>query len=241
MANLDIPNHVAIIVDGNGRWAIERGLARSRGHEKGFRNIQKLTAYIFTKGIKYVSAYLFSTENFKRGEKEVSFLMNLLVGKQKDILTFCHDEKIKVVVSGRQENLNTKVVKAIKNIEWETRNYPDRVFNLCFNYGAHAELIDATKKIVDDVQKGKFDINTLDEEKYAKYLYQDLPPVDLLIRTGGEQRISNFMLWQCSYAEFYFAKTYFPDFEEKEFDKALSEYMRRERRFGGINDEKPNN
>ena len=240
-SNLKVPNHVAIIVDGNGRWATEKGMTRSEGHNEGFLNVKKLSAYIFSKNIKYLSAYLFSTENYKRSKKEVDFLMNLLVGKLKEILEFCHGEKIKAVFSGRKENLSDKVIKAMIKIEEETKDYQDRVFNICFNYGGHAEIVDATKKIVKDVENGKLDINDLDENTFSKYLYHNLPPVDLMIRTSGEQRLSNFMLWQNSYAEFYFPKTYFPDFDEKEFDKAIVEYTKRDRRFGGINYENKNN
>ena len=242
MSEVKALNHVAIIVDGNGRWATKQGLSRSKGHEAGFKNIQKLTSYIYKKGIKYISAYLFSTENFKRSEEEVGYIMNhLLVGKLKEILEFCKLEKIHAVFSGRKENLSEKVLKAMNDIETTTKNYKDKVFNICFNYGSKAEIIDATKKIISDVNNNKLDINDLTEEVYSKYLYQDLPPVDLLIRTSGEQRISNFMLWQCSYAEFYFPATLFPDFKEKDFDIALEEYRKRNRRFGGVNDEKKNN
>lgn len=240
-SKLKVPNHVAIIVDGNGRWATEKGMTRSEGHNEGFLNVKKLSAYIFSKNIKYLSAYLFSTENFKRSKKEVDFLMKLLVGKLKEILEFCHEEKIKAVFSGRKENLSDKVIKAMIKIEEETKDYQGRVFNICFNYGGHAEIVDATKKIVKDVENGKLDINDLDENTFSKYLYHNLPPVDLMIRTSGEQRLSNFMLWQNSYAEFYFPKTYFPDFDEKEFDKAIVEYTKRDRRFGGINYENKNN
>ena len=240
-SKLKIPNHVAIIVDGNGRWATEKGMSRSDGHNEGFLNLKKLSAYIFSRNIKYLSAYLFSTENFKRSKGEVSFLMNLLVGKLNEILDFCHEEKIKAVFSGREENLSDKVIKSMRKIEEETKGYKDKIFNICFNYGGHTEIIDATKKIVKDVQDGNLDIDKLNEEIFSKYLYQDLPPVDLLIRTSGEQRLSNFMLWQNSYAEFYFPKTYFPDFNEHEFDKAILEYTKRDRRFGGIHYEDKNN
>ena len=231
-SKLKVPNHVAIIVDGNGRWATEKGMSRSEGHNEGFLNVKRLSAYIFSKNIKYLSAYLFSTENFKRSQGEVSFLMNLLVGKLKEILEFCHEEKIKAIFSGRKDNLSDKVIKAMKKIEEETSIYKDRVFNICFNYGGHAEIIDATKKIVEDVENGKLDINKLDEDTFSKYLYQDLPPVDLMIRTSGEQRLSNFMLWQNSYAEFYFPKTYFPDFDSKCLEESLDNYRKRDRRFG---------
>ena len=242
MDEVKIPTHVAIIVDGNGRWATKRGLTRSKGHEAGFQNIQSLTSYIYKKGVKYISAYLFSTENFKRSEEEVGYIMNtLLVGKLKEILEFCKKEEIHAIFSGRKENLTEKVLKAMHDIEENTKAYKNKIFNICFNYGSKAEIIDATKKIVKDVEEKKLNIDDLTEEMYNKYLYQDLPPVDLLIRTSGEQRISNFMLWQCSYAEFYFPDTLFPDFKEKDFDIALEEYTKRNRRFGGIKYETKNN
>lgn len=242
MEEVKIPNHVGIIVDGNGRWAQKRGLSRSKGHEEGFKNIQKLTSYIYKRGVKYISAYLFSTENFKRSKEEVGYIMNtLLVGCLKQILDFCRKEKIRVVVSGRKENLSDKVLSAIEKIEEETKEYKDKVFNICFNYGGRSEIVDATKKIVNDVNLGALDINSLDEEVYSKYLYQSLPPIDLLIRTSGEERISNFMLWQNAYAEFYFPETLFPDFKEKDFELALAEYTKRDRRFGGIDYENKSN
>ena len=192
-------------------------------------------SYIYKKGVNYISAYLFSTENFKRSEEEVSFIMNhLLVGKLNDILEFCHREKIHAIFSGRKDRLSDKVLNAMEEIENTTKEYKDKTFNICFNYGGRAEIVDATKKIVNDVNEGKLNIEDLTEEIYNKYLYQNLPPIDLLIRTSGEQRLSNFLLWQNAYAEFYFPKTLFPDFKEEEFDKALKEYTNRDRRFGGI-------
>ena len=167
--------------------------------------------------------------------------MNLLTSKLKDILNLCHEEKIKVVFSGRKDNLSKKVLEVISQIEEETSIYEDRVFNICFNYGGRAEIIDASKKIAYDYSKGNLNLEELDENIFGKYLYQDLPPVDLMIRTSGEERLSNFMLWQCSYAEFYFPKVLFPDFDEKQFDKAIIEYTKRDRRFGGIDYEKKNN
>ena len=242
MNEVKIPNHVGIIVDGNGRWATKRGLARSKGHEAGFKNIQSLTSYIYKKGVKYISAYLFSTENFKRSKEEVGYIMNtLLVGSLKEILSFCKKEEIRAVISGRKDNLSDKVLKAIEKIEDDTKCYNDKVFNICFNYGGRAEIVDACKKIVNDVNSGIIDIDSLDEEEFGKYLYQELPPIDLLIRTSGEERISNFMLWQNAYSEFYFPKTLFPDFKEKDFDLALEEYTKRDRRFGGVNYENKSN
>lgn len=238
---LKVPNHLAIIVDGNGRWAKQRGKKRSEGHLKGFINLKKIIKYVFSKKIRYLSAYLFSTENFKRSEQEVNFIMGLLTSKIKDILDLCHEEKIKVVFSGRKEKLSKKVIETINQIEKETEKYKERVFNICFNYGGRAEIIDASKKIAYDYSMGKIKLEDIDEITFNKYLYQDLPPIDLMIRTSGEKRLSNFMLWQCSYAEFYFTKVLFPDFNEKEFDKAILEYTNRDRRFGGIKYEEKNN
>ncbi len=238
MNNIKLPEHVGLIVDGNGRWALKRGLSRSKGHEAGFNNLKKLLKYIYIKGIKVASVYLFSTENFNRSEKEVNFIMNLLVNKINEILEISHEMEIKIVVSGRKDRLSSKVIQTLETIQEKTKSYQKGILNVCFNYGGHSEIIDATKKIVADVQMGKLDINSLNEDIYSKYLYNYLPPIDLLIRTSGEVRISNFMLWQASYAEFYFPETLFPDFDEEQFDKALLEYTKRDRRFGGVKNEK---
>lgn len=239
-SKLKIPNHIGFIVDGNGRWGKSKGLSRSKGHEAGFKNLMKVLSYSYYKGVKYFSAYLFSTENFKRSKLEVDFLMGLLTGKLNEILDFCNKEHIKVLFSGRRDRLSVKVLDTMKKIEESTKEY-DRIFNICFNYGGHSEIVDGVKKIISDVNNGLVKIDDIDEDLFSKYLYQDLPPIDLMIRTSGEMRISNFMLWQCSYAEFYFPKVLFPDFDENEFDKAILEYTKRDRRFGGIDYEKKNN
>lgn len=239
--NLNIPEHVAIIVDGNGRWGKERGLSRSAGHKEGFLNVKRLSKHIFDRGVTYISMYLFSTENFKRSKAEVNYIMNLFVNKLNEILEFAHQEKIKAVFSGRLDHLSDKVIMTMNKIIEDTKDYYGKTLNFCFGYGSHAEIIDATKKIATEVQAGKLKIDDIDEEAFNKHLYQCLPPVDLLIRTGGEIRLSNFMLWQISYAELYFSKIYFPDFSEQDFDEALVEYTNRDRRFGGVKDENKNN
>ncbi|MDD2392017.1 MAG: polyprenyl diphosphate synthase [Bacilli bacterium] len=236
--NLKVPNHVAIIVDGNGRWATERGLSRSMGHKAGAENLEKLVCYVLSKGIKYISLYVFSTDNFKRSKEEVDYLMNLFVNKFKRSVKKYNKKNIKVLFSGREKPLKEEVIKTIKKMEEDTKNNNGGVVNFCLNYGGHSEIIDACIKIKKDPS---INIETLDEKTFNKYLYQDLPQVDLMIRTGGERRVSNFLLWQISYAELYFTKTYFPDFNEDEFDKAIVEYSSRDRRFGGINYEKKNN
>ena len=231
--NLKIPNHLAIIVDGNGRWAKQRGLSRSMGHKAGFENLDRICNYAISKGVKVISLYVFSTENFKRSKEEVDYLMNLFVTKFKVFTKKLNHNNVKVVFSGRREPLPKDVLSAMDKMREDTKDNDGAIINFCINYGGHAEIIDATKKIALDVKNG-LDIDSINEEIFSKYLYNDLPPVDFMIRTSGESRISNFLLWQLSYAEFYFPKTYFPDFNEDEFDKAIVEYTSRDRRFGGI-------
>lgn len=236
--NLKIPDHVGIIVDGNGRWAKKRGLSRSFGHKAGADNLEKLTRYVLSKGIKVLSLYVFSTENFKRSKEEVDYLMDLFTSKFKKDRKKYQKDNIKIIFSGRREPLKQSVLDTMDEMTKMTKNNTGGIVNFCLNYGGHSEIIDACKKINTDAINNKLEIENLDEETFKKYLYNDLPPMDLLIRTSGEYRISNFMLWQMSYAEFYFTPTYFPDFNKKEFDKAILDYTERDRRFGGINYEK---
>lgn len=232
----DIPNHVGIIMDGNGRWATKRGLVRTEGHKKGAETLEELCCYIFDKGIKYLTVYAFSTDNFKRPEKEVNFLMNLFIKLFTTKMNRIIDKGIKVVFSGRRENLREDVLKAMDEITKKSNNNNKGILNICLNYGSQEEIVDASKKIVEDVLKGSLNIDNLDKELFYKYLYQDLPPIDLMIRTSGEQRLSNFMLYQLTYSEMYFTDTYFPDFDEKEYDKAIDAYNNRDRRFGNVKD-----
>lgn len=230
-----IPRHVAIIMDGNGRWATRQGKKRTEGHYAGYNRLKEVALHILSKGVKVLSVFAFSTENFKRSEEEVGYLMNLFIkGFTKDRHYF-FDNNVKVVFSGRKEPLRQDVLEAMDKIVSDTKDNTKGILNICLNYGSRSEIIDATKKIVNEVEIGKLNIDEINEEMYHKYLYQDLPDVDLMIRTSGELRLSNFLLWQNSYAEFYFPKTYFPDFTKKEFDKAIVEYTSRDRRFGSIN------
>lgn len=227
-----IPNHVAIILDGNGRWAKKRGLKRSMGHKAGFDTLKKLSDYIFKKGVKVLSVFAFSTENFKRDKEEVDYLMDMLVKKIHELIN--NSDNVKVVFSGRKSNLRDDVLNAIEEFEQKTKNNTGHIFNICFNYGGRADIVDATKKIAEDYKNNLIDINSLDETKFGEYLYNSIPDIDLLIRTSGEIRISNFMLFQAAYAEMYFPDILFPDFKEKDFDIALDVYNKRDRRFGGI-------
>lgn len=233
-SNLKVPSHVAIILDGNGRWAKERGLTRSMGHDAGFTNLKNISKYILSKGIKVLSVYAFSTENFKRSKDEVDYLMNIFTSKFKSCIKDFNKENIKVIFSGRDKPLPNKVLKAMKELGEATKDNTKGILNICINYGGRSELVDTCKKISKMVANKEISIDDIDEELISRNLYNDLPDVDLMIRTSGELRLSNFMLWQNSYAEFYFPKTYFPDFDEEEFDKAIIEYTKRDRRFGNI-------
>ena len=232
MKNLKIPNHLAIIMDVNGRLAKQRGKKRSMGHLEGSKTLEDLAVYAVRRGIKVLSVYAFSTDNFKRSEDEVLYLMNLFTTLFKTKLKKIQNEGIKVVFSGRKHPLSDEVLDAMDKIVEKTKNNKNGILNICINYGGQEEIVDATKKIAKDIENGKLKEEDLNKEIFNKYLYQDLPPIDLLIRTSGEYRVSNFMLYQMSYSEFYFTDTLFPDFKESELDKAIESYNHRDRRFG---------
>lgn len=227
------PNHVAIILDGNRRWAKIRGLPQLKGHQEGLKNIRELTPYIIDKGVKVLSVFAFSTENFKRTEEEVTYLMDLFVNWFKKESEKIHKENIKIIFSGRRENLRPDVLEAMDYITERTKDNTKGIFNICLNYGGQQEIADATKRIAEDVQSGILSPNDIDEKIMYKYMYNELPPIDYLIRTSGELRISNFMIYELSYAEMYFTEVCFPDFNKKEFERAIDKYNERERRFGG--------
>ena len=228
MEELKIPNHVALIVDGNGRWAKNRNLPRMKGHDAGFKTLKKICKYALSRGVKVMSLYVFSTENFKRSKEEVDHLMDLFVLMFQKEKNFFIENDIKVVFSGADAPLPKKVIKLRDKLAELTKDNKNGIVNICINYGGRREIVDATKKIIDE------GINSEDitEELFEKHLYQELPPVDLMIRTSGELRISNFLLWQLAYAEFYFPGILFPDFTESDFDDAILAYNKRDRRFG---------
>ena len=236
-----VPNHVGIIVDGNGRWATQKCKKRSEGHLAGSKNLDNLCQYIFDKGVKILSLYVFSTENFKRSDEEVNYLMDLFIKKFKNDFKIFNKKDIKIVFSGRREPLRQEILDIIDDITYKTKDNKSGILNFCLNYGSHAEIIDAVKKINKDIINNKLVIDELNDDIFKNYLYNNLPDVDLLIRTGGEVRLSNFMLWQCAYAELYFTDILFPDFNEAELEKALDSYSKRDRRYGGINYEKKSN
>lgn len=231
-------NHIGIIVDGNGRWAKEKGMIRTEGHKAGAKNLENLILYVNKENIaNYLSLYVFSTENFERPKQEVDYLMDLFMKWFKTVKEKYNKENIRIIFSGQRELLKKEVVSAMNELEKNTKDNTGLTVNFCLSYGGRMELIDATKKIVEKVQNNELRIEDITESEISNNLYQKIPDVDYLIRTSGEQRLSGFMLWQCSYAEFYFPKTYFPDFNIDEFNKAIDEYKRRDRRFGKIKEE----
>lgn len=231
---MKIPHHVAIIMDGNGRWAEKRGLKRTKGHQKGAETLKKISEYIFDKKVKILSVFAFSTENWKRDKEEVDYLMDLFLKSFKDNFDSLKKKGVKIIFSGVKYKLSDKVISAMDKMMKETENNTNGIFNICLNYGGRIEIVEATKKICTDVLNNKISIDDITEEGYNKYLFNDLEPIDLMIRTSGEYRLSNFMLWQMAYSELYFTNVLWPDFDEKEFDNALDVYNNRERRFGGI-------
>lgn len=228
-------NHIGIIVDGNGRWAKEKGKSRSEGHKAGAETLEKIILYISKENIaNYLSLYVFSTENFSRSPEEVNYLMELFMKWFKKCKEKYKDANIKVLFSSQKEFLKPEIVNAIDELEETTKDNTGLVVNFCLSYGGRQEIVDATKKIATAVLENKLNINDINEELFKKYLYNDLPDVDFLIRTSGENRVSNFMLWQISYAEMYFPKVYFPDFTPKCLEEAIEEYEKRDRRFGNV-------
>ena len=226
--NLKIPTHIGYIIDGNGRWAKERNKPRSYGHKYGFKALKEIIKASFELGIKYVSIYAFSTENWNRPKAEVEYLMKILrdyIGTKGFLKDF---KNIKLNVMGDYSKFPKDLAQACKNTMEETK-HNEYVLNLGINYGGRDEIIRAVNEIKKN-EKGEITADIFD-----KYLYTaGQPSPDFIIRTSGEQRLSNFMLWQCAYAEFYFPKTYWPDFNKKELIKALEEYSKRDRRFGAI-------
>ncbi len=235
---MNIPKHVAIIMDGNGRWATKRNLSRSIGHLEGSKTLKKIVEYAFSNGIEILSVFAFSTENFKRSKEEVNYLMNLFVKMLKDYFDELNEKGIKIVFSKKESGLPDKLENIIKDVTEKTKDNKNGIFNVCINYGGQDEIVDVVKKISKKVLDGNINIDDINKNIIEENLYQKLPPIDLLIRTSGEYRISNYMLWQMAYSEMYFTNTYFPDFDEFELKKAIEEYSKRDRRFGNIEHKK---
>ncbi|PLV56375.1 isoprenyl transferase [Thermotoga sp. SG1] len=230
-----IPQHVAIIMDGNGRWAKKRGLPRIKGHERGARVLHNTVKWSLELGIKYLTAYSFSTENWKRPKEEVEFLMDLFVQMIDREMDLLRREKVRVRILGRKEGLPEGVLRKWNEVEEKTASFDRMTLVIAFNYGGRREILDAIERILSDVEKGKRIV--LNEETFRDYLYlPDVPDPDLIIRTSGELRLSNFLIWQSAYSELYFTRKLWPDFTKRDFLRAIESYSRRERRFGGLGD-----
>lgn len=231
---LKIPRHVAIIMDGNGRWAKQHGKERVEGHIAGAECVERLLETVSQYGIQYLTLYAFSTENWKRSREEVDALMLLLTEFIRNKLTKLKANKIRLLVTGRIDGLPEEPRNELKKAIAETSKDYNYTLILALNYGGRAEIADAAKRIAQEVKDGKLDPSVIDETTFSRYLYlPDIPDPDLMIRTSGELRISNFLLWELSYAEFYVTDTYWPDFDAAEFRRAIEAYSVRDRRFGG--------
>lgn len=229
------PRHVAVIMDGNGRWAQERGLSRVEGHREGRNAARRFVRAADARGIECVSLYAFSTENWSRPRSEVNALMTLIeTALIAELAELCeHDARL--VWSGRREGLPDTLLEALELAMKTTANNPGLVLNLCVNYGGQAEIADAAQGIARRVQAGELAVDDIGPETVEQHLYvPGLPPVDLLIRPGGDLRVSNFLLWQIAYAEFYVMQEYWPAFQPEHLDAAIADYQRRQRRFGGL-------
>ncbi|MEM7129075.1 MAG: isoprenyl transferase [Chloroflexota bacterium] len=226
-----IPNHIGIIMDGNGRWAQQRGLPRLAGHQRGVDNIRPVLESCTRLGIKALTIYAFSTENWNRPEDEVNGLMRLLGLTIRRQLGELHENGVQIRHSGRMHGISQSLQKQIRHALDVTKDNDTIVLNVAFNYGGRAEILDAVRQILSE----KLSPEELTEEQFSRYLYtDDLADPDLIVRTGGEWRLSNFLIWQAAYAEYYSTPTYWPDFDEQELFKALTEFNERERRFGRV-------
>lgn len=230
-----IPAHVAFIMDGNGRWAKKRGMPRLVGHNAGTETLKRIVKESKRLGIKYVTFYAFSTENWKRPSEEVEGLMNILVKFIKSEIDEIHSNDIKVNILGEIERLPEYAKEQVRYALELTKDNQSMQFNIALNYGGRDEILHAVKGIAADVSKGLVTVEAIDESFFSQYLYtKDMPDPDLLIRTSGEVRLSNFLLWQLAYSEFAFESMYWPDFDEAALQKAIYDYQTRNRRFGAI-------
>jgi undecaprenyl diphosphate synthase len=238
MAAIDcsrLPGHIAIIMDGNGRWATRRGLPRAMGHRAGVESLREIVNISSALGIGFLTVYAFSTENWKRPKEEVNILMELLVEYLKKEIGELHGKNVRVRAIGRISELPEKAVQALADAEQKTRNNTGLTLNLALNYGGRTEITEAVRMIAEMVSSGRLDPAQVNEELVAGCLYTgDMPDPDLLIRPSGEQRISNFLLWQAAYAEFWYCPELWPDFRKVHLLQAVLDYQNRQRRFGGL-------
>lgn len=230
-----LPAHIAIIMDGNGRWAKKRALPRSVGHREGAKTLKEITTFCGEIGIKYLTVYAFSTENWKRPKSEVDALMNLLLDYLKNAETHIGGKNVRIQVIGDVSVFDDKIKKEIDRVTKLTSKNTGLILNIALNYGSRAEIVHAAKKIAKEVSEGKLKVDDIDEKVLNDGLYTAMiPDPDLLIRPGGEKRLSNFLLWQSAYTEFWYTDVLWPDFKKEHILDAIFEYQKRNRRFGGI-------
>ena len=229
------PQHIAIIMDGNGRWAKKRGLPRTAGHAAGAESFRRIANYCRTLGVKYLTVYAFSTENWKRSQEEVSGIMKLLARYLEEALQDMEKNHVRFKFFGDLTRLDPALQKLCRDAEERSSEYHEVQVNFCLNYGGRDEIVKASQAFARDVAQGKYQPGALTEELLSSYLYSaDVPDPELIIRPSGEMRTSNFLLWQSAYSEFVFMDVLWPDFQPADLDAAIAEYNRRNRRFGGV-------
>lgn len=239
--SMNVPQHVAIILDGNGRWARSKGMPRNYGHAQGSKNVERICEEAWRMGIKYLTVYAFSTENWNRPADEVDALMKLLRNYMKTCLKTAAKNDMKIRVIGDKAGLDEDIRTRIEELEKATINNGGLNFQIAINYGSRDEILRAVRRIAADSKAGKLEPERIDEQTLESYLdTHDIPDPDLLIRTSGEQRLSNYLLWQLAYTEFYFTDVLWPDFTKEELKKAVEQYNARDRRYGGVKGEVPN-
>ncbi len=238
---MNVPQHIAIILDGNGRWAKKKGMPRNYGHAEGSKNVERICEAAYQLGVKYLTVYAFSTENWKRPQSEVDALMNLLRNYMKTCLKTAEKNRMCVKVIGDKTALAKDIQERIAELEEATKDNDGLCFQIALNYGSRDEMIRAMKEMYQDCKEGRLDIEDIDEKLFDTYLdTRGIPDPDLMIRTSGEQRLSNYLLWQLAYSEFYFTDVLWPDFSKEELEKAIDYYNHRDRRFGGVKEENTN-
>ncbi len=236
---MNVPQHIAIILDGNGRWAKKKGMPRNYGHMEGAKTVERICEDAYNLGVKYLTVYAFSTENWKRPQSEVDALMNLLRSYMKNCLKRAEKNNMRVRVIGDKTALAPDLQERIAELEEATKDYDGLCFQIALNYGSRDEMIRSMRQLCQDCMDGKVDVNGIDEAVFEQYLdTADIPDPDLMIRTSGEQRLSNYLLWQLAYSEFYFTDVLWPDFSKEDLEKAIEYYNKRDRRFGGVKEEK---
>ncbi len=234
---MEVPQHVAIILDGNGRWAKQHGMPRNYGHTQGAKNVETICREAWNMGIKYLTVYAFSTENWSRPKDEVGALMKLLRNYMKNCMKTAEKNHMRVRVIGDISRLEPDLQESIHRLEEFSANQDGLNFQIAINYGSRDEMLRGMRQMLSDYGEGKFDLKDLDEKMFENYLdTRGIPAPDLLIRTSGELRLSNYLLWQLAYSELYFTDVAWPDFTKKELEKAVQDYNKRDRRFGGVTD-----